>query len=768
MASKSQYGANNENLPENLVLCLQEIIDKKKREDDYIRKQQIKNWKKLERFWHGIQFIFWSETQQDWIAPINTRYSGDIYTENREGAEGPFYDYVINIFRAHGESIIAALSNQVPAVRFPPDDADSEDDLATSKTYSKIADLITRHNKGKMLLLQALLFLWNQGIVCAYHAPKADKAFGNIDIPNHDFQQRCPSCGYIADDAESSGDAENVDQANTIKNSPDTGEEVQSQEAQPDTENPQEDQSQENQQTCPQCGQPMQLTPVITGFTSAPKSRVLVDIYGPLFVKIPYYSRTQNECGYLGLMIDQPISKLKTLFPHIADEIDSGGNSGDIYEKIGRSPSQYLYTVNDNQYLRTLERWWLRTSEFECLSSDKDEEKKQLLKLFPDGAYVCQVGTVYAESRNEDLDKYWTIGKAGLSTYIHSDPLGEPLVPVQEMRNVLTNLTLETVEQGIATVFADPDVLDFDDFSQHELRPGTYVPAKAPKDKSMNQAFYEGPKATLSKDVPVFGKQLDQDGQFVVGSFPSIFGGPSEGNSRTASEYEQSRQMAMQRLSITWTMLNYWWASLMEKCVKLYVETLVTDERYVIKEKENYVNVWIRQEELTGKVGEVEAEGAETFPVTTAQKQGLLFKLIGLNNEMLNAALFDVENRKVVADSLSFPELSIPDENQRIKQAREIQWMVDKHQETPIEPNVDDDNIHILVLRDFMCSAKGLDLKVNDPQSYSLLDMHLNMHLQNQAMKMSPNNPILPGNLQPPVPIPGQPAPQGPPNAPGI
>ncbi len=725
----SKYGPNNETLPQRLQDALAEIIRQVEQEDDNVRKQQIRQWKKNDRFWHGIQYIFWSETQQDWIAPINTRW--DDLTSNREEAEGPFYDYVVNIYKAHGESIIAALSAQVPAVRFPPDDANNEDDLQTAKTYDKVADLIQRHNQSKMIILQALLALWNQGLVFAYHAPKADKAFGNVAIPEYDTADECQQCGWSnADDKSQSGFADSV------KNGPDVGEETKSQET-PDDEN---EQQQTPEGTCPQCGGPLASIPVLTGFSDAPKTRVLIDIYNPLFVKVPYYARTQNECGYLGLAIDQPISLLKHLFDHIADKIEAESNLYDVYEKLGRAPSSYSYAIIDNKNLRTLRRWWIRPYEFQRLGEQFSADIKELYKLFPNGAYVCFVGDCYAESRDELLDKYWTIGKAGLSTYIHSDPMGQPLINEQEKVNVLDNLTLETIEQGISTVFADPEVLNFEDFSHHELRPGMFVPAKAKTGKTLSEAFFEGPKAQLSKEVPLFREQIDKDAQFLVGSFPSIYGGPGEGSSRTAAEYDMSRQMALQRLSITWTMFAHWWARLIDKCVRIYIENLIGDEHYVSKNKNNYVNVWIRQSELSGKVGEVEAEAAETFPVTLGQKQSLLFKLISLNNDLINAALFSVENRKIISEILSFPELTIPDEAQRTKQMREISYMVEKMQEVPIEPLIDDNDVHIEVLRDYMASDYGADCKANNPQGYQLLMGHLQMHMESKIQDMAPAN----------------------------
>ena len=41
---------------------------------------------------------------------------------------------------------------------------------------------------------------------------------------------------------------------------------------------------------------------------------------------------------------------------------------------------------------------------------------------------------------------------------------------------------------------------------------------------------------------------LIADGQFVLGDFPSIYGGPAQSGSKTAREYLESRAVALQRL----------------------------------------------------------------------------------------------------------------------------------------------------------------------------------------------------------------------------
>lgn len=688
---KQDKDPNNEKLEEGLQSCLKDLMDQYEKEDGPFRKQQVKQWKKHDEFWHGMQYVFWSESKQDWISPAQAGNLG-VGEEGREDAEGPFYDYVINIYKAHGEAIIAALSAQIPSVRFPPDDADNDDDIMTSKTYAKVADLIQRHNKSKLVLLRALFIIFNQGNVYSYHAPKSDKAFGKISIPKYGKAAFCPQCEKKVGEDEG--------------------------------------------QPCPECGTQTEGRKVVISAKEANKTRTIIDLFGGLHVKVSRNARNQNETPYLILKLDQNLALLKSIYPHIADEIEA--DYGDIgqYERASRTPSSASSesTGDENENLRTLRRAWMRPYVIDGLPKEKDEEKKKLKKMFPNGIYCAFVGKVYAESRDEELDKYWTIGQGGLSQYLHSDPVGQSLIPIQELTNILTNVTQETIEQGIAEGYADPEVLDFESYSRHERRPGMTYPATPKPGTKLGDSFAEGPRASLSKEVPGFADRLDKAGQFVVGSFPSIYGGPGEGKSRTASEYNMSRQMALQRLSIVWTLLVHWWAAVIEKSVKIYVENLIEDERFTKQEDGNYVNVWIRKGEMVGKVGEVEAEGAETFPVSTPQKQDLLMKLLGMGNQFLEAAIFDSENRKLVADALAFPEFHIPGEAQRVKQARETQLLLKGMWVAP-NPLIDEDEIHTQSLKNFLVDAVGMDAERTNPKGYALCVKHLEAHQQSMEMK---------------------------------
>lgn len=687
----TKYEPDDASLPKNLQDDLKTIVRYVEHEDEYIRKQQLRVWKKNERFWHGLQYLYWDEVANDWVSPVDTNannYGGD--EGNRDGDDGPFYDFVVNIYQSFGEAIISALSSQMPAVRFPPDDADNPDDIVAAKTHDKIADLITRHNSGKIMLLQALLNMWNQGIVACYHYGKADRKYGTFPIPIETASYACPNCS---------------------------------------------DYTQPTPGQCPNCGTNLIYEAVVSGNEDCPKTRVIWEFFGPLFVKVSYWAKKQDDFGYLLLGEDKPIAFLQDKYFAIADQIGKGGNAGpyDSWEKIGRSPSQYNFSVNDNSSLATERRCWLRPWQYNVLGMDKKESIAELNRLFPDGCYVAFVNDIYAESRNECMDDYWDVGKGKLSQFIHADALGQSMVPLQEFKNIAVNLKLETMEQAIETTYADPNVLNFEDFARHEIRPGMMVPTKpGSKDGRIADGFYSSRPAVLSETVTDVEQSAIKDAQFVTGAQPQLWGGNSD-NSNTLGEYESEKQQALQRLSITWSLLNAFWAQIVAKSVKIYVKALAADEKYVVRSNGSYANVWIRKAELTGKVGDVESEGADTFPVSIMQKQALLFKLMGMNNELVNAVISEPDNRSVISEALGFPELKIPQEAQRVRQLSETNQMIERKVPLPIQPDIDDDAVHIDVLTNFLISEAGDLLQQEDPGAFQALMAHLQMHKQNQA-----------------------------------
>src|SRR5262245_5900087 len=121
---------------------LKQVVDHFDAEDRAVRERQIRVWRRLKLLWENIQHTYYSEVAHDWRVP-------DFDTTG--GSDQANYDKPVNIFRAYLESIIAALSINVPPVTCYPDDADNPLDIVTAKAGDKIAELIFRHNDAPLL-----------------------------------------------------------------------------------------------------------------------------------------------------------------------------------------------------------------------------------------------------------------------------------------------------------------------------------------------------------------------------------------------------------------------------------------------------------------------------------------------------------------------------------------------------------------------------------------------------------------------------------------
>ena len=712
---------------EDLQSSLKDIVKSCEHEDIEIFKCLRRQFKKSEEFWAGVQYLFWDQANETWGSPMegalgvsNASALGD---QEEEDQIGSFSDKVVDIYKAHGEAIIAALAAQLPALRYLPDDADSTADILTARTYSKISDIVQRHNKSKLVFLKALYFLANHGFVASYRYKESDFRYGSVKIPTYTSEKQettvfvCPNCDYESPEMWMG--------------------------------------------PCPQCGeidQPKSKkketeVPVMQGEEDKPKTRVKLDVFGGLHVKVPFYARNQKECTYLGLTLDQGKDVVMDIYPDLYDEIQS-----EYVDNMSRfARASYVYPTEEEinqKSLITVHRYWLRPEAFNRETDKKRRE--QLKKKFPKGCKVVFLGKqkIFAECAAESLDDRWEIGQAGISTYIYTDPILRPLIQIQEMRNQIMNLIAETIEHGIPATFADPEVVNFDTYNRFEAMPGCIYQTKASRPgESLGSYFYTTDRSQLSREIAVFLRQLDQDAQFSIGSFPSIYGGPSEGKSRTFAEYAASRQMALQRLSIVWNLITDWWVRTISGCVEMYVETIVEDEKYTQFKDGNFINVWIKRSSMQGKIGGVEPEASESFPISLAQKKDLIMKLMEMNNEFLNAALYKPENARLIQDVLALNEFKLPGEEQRVKQIMEINDLIKEgaapiptgqigpdgkpilQSTVPIDPNTDDDPVHIATLISFMVDLPGLDIMRENPQGYANLTAHLQEHQRDLMMK---------------------------------
>lgn len=716
----------SEDVQRNLLTVVEHFC----KEDRAVRERQIRRCRRLKLYWDNIFEAWFSEIAHDWRI-WDTSISED-------SSDQAHYDYTVNTFRAYIETIIAALSINTPQAKCYPEDAESSLDNITAKAGDRIGQLLARHNNNPLLWLKALYTFYTEGTVYAYGYPRADDKYGTYETPEYAEESReqnlmrCPTCGQAAE----------VD-------------EVQDQ-FQAETQTP---------ELCPSCGnevmmQPDQQTVVTTklvGKTLNPKSRVCLDIYGGLYVKIDNNAKTQEQTPYLMLAYETNYVNALEEYEHLQsnsklkDKLQKGGSGpNDPYSQWGRLNT--LYRGEYPQYVVTERKVWLRPAAFNILNDPEDI--KELKRLYSRGVKVCMVNDEFGSAEPQELDDYWTISVNPMEDYLTHDPAGVGLVSTQEITNDIISLVVQTIEHGIGQTFADPGVLDFKAYSDQETTPGGIYAATPKSGKSLQDGFYQAKTATLSGEVMPFFEVVQGLAQLVSGALPSLFGGQLEG-SGTASEYSMSRAQALQRVQNIWKLFTSWWKEVQGKAIPMFINNMKADEKDVQKQPNgSFINVFIRMSELHGKIGKVELEAADSLPLTWTQIKDTVMKAIETQNPLLLQMFAAPENIPVLRDAIGLTNFYIPGEDDRNKQNDEIQELLQSEPiqnpdfnptdptagefepSVPIDVTYDNHQIQFDIVRCWVVSEAGRLAKIENEAGYQNVLLHGQLHYLEMQKQM--------------------------------
>lgn len=769
MASSARYIETDEEARDLKVIT--DYIDK---EDDDVRQEQVRYWKRLKYYWNNFSQVFWSGQDNDYrIAGRDDVGNGDVNNQ-------AYYDRPVNVFKAFLETIIAALSIHVPSITCVPDDADNPLDLSTAKAGNIISKQIYKHNNVIMLWLQALYIYCTEGLIAFYsYAHKSDK-YGTYRTKKYKDEE---VSGYFCPNCKNELDEEQVIYAKAIRDS--VANKFNPDEADSEIEGLNEFSQEEEELepiTCPACS--VEIDPELArtknvikrfvGFTDNPKSRICIEVYGGLYVKVPNYAKKQEDCPYLRFSYETFYGNALEEFADLRDKLPEGGwsNNGlnDPYEQYARLNIQYR-----NSYPRdlvTVSHYWVRPAQFNILDKEKAEKYK---KKYPNGCCIAKVNDIIAKYCAESLDDHWTLSHNPMSDYLTHQPLGEVVTNIQDIINDLISLTIQTIEHGIPTTWVKPDVVNVNAYGQIEATPGNIVPTKTQgSDVNISNAFYTGTTATLAPEVLSFYNIINQLGQFVSGALPSIFGGALQSGGETASEYKMSQSMALQRLQTPWRMMTVVWKEMFGKVIPQYMELMVEDERLVERNNSgDFINVFIRKAETEGKIGDVELDNSDQLPISEEQQKAIIMELLALNNMEVMGALVAPENLPYVRKIVRIPEFKMPGEEDRQKQLEEIKELlatvpipdvassqpgmemeaagsatmpeaVVEQPSVPIDPILDNHQVEAEICRSWLISEVGRFAKKENELGYKNVLLHFSAHVREmnkiaaQAKAMQP------------------------------
>ncbi|MFY9732645.1 MAG: hypothetical protein WAK24_18710, partial [Candidatus Acidiferrales bacterium] len=706
--SSVPFGANNEQLPERLQSALRRIVQQFSNESESTRRQEIRRIKQAHQFWRGLQYLWWSERDQNWHLPFEQKL-----TDGSSIEDLPRYEFVTNIYQAFGLSIVSVLSQDVPRVRFFPSSAQAEEDVSAAKGATEVAQLVERNNRIGNLIVDEAFNLWTDGKVGAYvrfvvdgqrfgFHPETEIAAREVKIGEDVYV--CPDCGEETPaNISSVGARHAVPERATSTQAPSTYNRATS-----------GSESYAGAQTngaispssiaghgsavpllsqsvaCDQCGALLTsenfvaaetvTVPSVETRLRVPNGQEVITIVGGLELKTPPWAGEMHEYPYLQWNMEVHQARLRAAYPHAADKIGAPVATGSQeYERLARlaqSQGGPLTEGGDfNINLITFQRTWLRPWAFFAL--DDKSLRDELLQLFPDGAYVAFAGDTYCESRNENMDDHWRVLHALPGDGSSGRPaLGDALISVQERFNTLSNLQIETYEYGIPPIYADSEVLDFDALQNQTAEPGAHYPARSKPGQSLAAGFFQPAPAEVPPDLAEHAANLmGPVAQFLTGAFPALFGG-AMANNDTAAGYAMARDQAMGRIGLVWRRMKFFHADVMLLAVDCFRRNRPNDvEVTLLGAGAAFESKWIRLADLKGNLFSY-PETDEQYPTLWSQQRGVLLQLLGSPDPAMQAVLSHPENLALVKRLIGLEELVIPDEESRTKQYREIAQLV--------------------------------------------------------------------------------------------
>jgi hypothetical protein len=388
------FGANNEQLPERLQSALRRIVQQFGTESESTRRQKIRRIKQAHQFWRGLQYLWWSEHDQNWHLSFEQKL-----TDGSSIEDLPRYEFVTNIYQAFGLSIVSVLSQDVPRVRFFPSSAQAEEDVSAAKAATEVAQLVERNNRIGNLIVDEAFNLWTDGKVGAYvrfvvdgqrfgFHPETEIAAREVKIGEDVYV--CPDCGEetpanissvgarhaVPERANGNHAPSTTTRSNTNSgiNSEKDGSTSPSSIAGHGSAVPLLSEG-NAAATCTACGALLTsenfvaaetvTVPSVETRLRVPNGQEVITIVGGLELKTPPWAGEMHEYPYLQWNMEVHQARLRAAYPHAADKIGSPVATGSQeYERLARlaqSQGGPLTEGGDfNINLITIQRTWLR------------------------------------------------------------------------------------------------------------------------------------------------------------------------------------------------------------------------------------------------------------------------------------------------------------------------------------------------------------------------------------------------------------------------
>jgi hypothetical protein len=642
--------------------CIKDLLTKLFSRDSPPRREEIIRVWERRLFDRGFQHIL-PLRNGGWALPAQ----GTGYGYGEEGSKSNFET---NIYASYGQIITAALTREVPNVRFkavrPHDDAG----ITAAQSAESLKIKITRTNAMLALLEDTCRFLWTDGRVIFETCYMKDAArFGFAPEPEEVVPENEEKANE-ADESESDhadesagGAEENVgaDEENATSGADEHSEESGERAGESEEHEEEEHESRADEES----------------LEKEPNGQEVICVGGALEWKLPIRANNLRSCGYAirSQEIDQYCAKAK--YPEAADDIkpSKGGPGGDDLDRLARLNVEQgmmdSYNTADSEANTVTEvKAWIRPWQLLELA---DEHRDSIVEKFPAGMQVVFCGDTFCEARDESIEDHLTLLHALPGDGMHRPGLGDWLLPIQKVLNNWLELANDYFVRGVPAKFMDNEMFDVEAIREQVNLVGETHPFQREPGVTMDQVIWEETAPQFPEQLMSFIQDFKgETPQLLCGAFPALFGGDT-GSNDTMGGIQLQRDQALGRLGLTWRRLKEAIASVMMQAVQCLAKN--HDHPIFVTDK---VSVTVEMADLKGDMYAY-PEVDENFPDTPTQKQNRIVQVIteAAQNPMLGQIVDDPDNLEMVRDAVGLENFVIKALESRDKQLGEIEIMLE-------------------------------------------------------------------------------------------
>jgi hypothetical protein len=576
------------------------------------------------------------------------------------GEESSKSNFETNIYNSFQQMITAALTREVPNVRFKSSRPHDDAGITAAQSAESLKIKITRSNKMLTLLGDACRLLWTDGRVIFETCYMKDAAqFGRAPDP----EEVVPENEEKADEA----DEENGDES-------DSGESDQSVEGTEDESR--EAAGEQEAETGEKSGEEEKEGGEEKEEENEPNGQEVICVGGALEWKLPIRCNHLIQCGYAirSQEIDQ--YKAKAKYPDAADDIkpSKGGPGGDDLDRLARLNVEQgmmdSYNTADSEANTVTEvKAWIRP--WQLLELD-DTNRESIMEKFPNGMQVVFCGDTFCEARDESIEDHLTLLHALPGDGMHRAGLGDWLLPIQKVLNNWLELANDYFVRGVPDTWMDNEMFDVEAIREQVNLPGERHPFDREPGVTMDQVIWQETPPTFPEQLTLFINDFKgETAQLLSGAFPALFGGDT-GSNDTMGGIMLQRDQALGRLGLTWRRLKEAMATVYMQAVQCLAKN--HDHPIFVQDK---VSVTVEMADLKGDMYAT-PEVDENFPETPTQKQNRIVEVIqeAATNPMLGGIVDDPDNLELVRDAVGLENFVIKALESRDKQLGEIEIML--------------------------------------------------------------------------------------------